>query len=71
MKFPVFYVASRSSPSFNKEIFVDFITAQIKTLSFLAYIVRVYQVRLVSSSFIFLIQILFDVVERLTALLQV
>ncbi|XP_048245320.1 transformation/transcription domain-associated protein-like isoform X4 [Haliotis rufescens] len=33
----------RSSPSFNKEVFVDFIAAQIKTLSFLAYIIRIYQ----------------------------
>ncbi|XP_076072619.1 transformation/transcription domain-associated protein-like isoform X5 [Mytilus galloprovincialis] len=33
----------RASPSFNKEIFVDFIAAQIKTLSFLAYIIRIYQ----------------------------
>lgn len=35
----------RTSPSFNKEVFVDFIAAQIKTLSFLAYIIRIYQVR--------------------------
>lgn len=28
---------------FNKEIFVDFMAAQIKTLSFLAYVVRIYQ----------------------------
>lgn len=33
----------RSNPSFNKEAFVDFIAAQIKTLSFLAYIIRIYQ----------------------------
>ncbi|XP_023232044.1 transformation/transcription domain-associated protein-like [Centruroides sculpturatus] len=33
----------RSSSSFNKEVFVDFMAAQIKTLSFLAYIVRIYQ----------------------------
>lgn len=31
------------SPSFNKEVFVDFMGAQMKTLSFLAYIIRVYQ----------------------------
>ena len=30
----------RQSPSFNKEVFVDFMGAQIKTLSFLAYIIR-------------------------------
>ncbi|XP_049942725.1 transformation/transcription domain-associated protein [Schistocerca serialis cubense] len=33
----------RMSPSFNKEVFVDFMGAQIKTLSFLAYIIRIYQ----------------------------
>lgn len=31
------------SPAFNKEVYVDFMAAQIKTLSFLAYIVRIYQ----------------------------
>ncbi|GFX64443.1 transcription-associated protein 1 [Trichonephila clavipes] len=34
----------RNNPNFNKETFVDFMAAQIKTLSFLAYIVRIYQV---------------------------
>jgi len=33
----------KANPGFNKEIFVDFIGAQIKTLSFLAYIIRIYQ----------------------------
>ncbi|XP_053373271.1 transformation/transcription domain-associated protein-like isoform X1 [Mercenaria mercenaria] len=33
----------RSHPAFNKEVFVDFVAAQIKTLSFLAYIVRIFQ----------------------------
>lgn len=33
----------KTNPGFNKEIFVDFIGAQIKTLSFLAYIIRIYQ----------------------------
>lgn len=33
----------RNNPSFNKEVFVDFIGAQIKTLSFLAYIIKSYQ----------------------------
>ncbi|KAI4498009.1 hypothetical protein M0802_006833 [Mischocyttarus mexicanus] len=33
----------RSSPSFNREVFVDFMGAQIKTLSFLAYVIRLYQ----------------------------
>ena len=32
----------RQSPTFNKEVFVDFMGAQIKTLSFLAYIIRIY-----------------------------
>ena len=34
---------SRKSPTFNKEVYVDFVAAQIKTLSFLAYIIRIYQ----------------------------
>ncbi|XP_046847243.1 transformation/transcription domain-associated protein-like isoform X2 [Xenia sp. Carnegie-2017] len=34
---------ARSSSSFNKEIYVDFVSAQIKTLSFLAFIIRAYQ----------------------------
>ncbi|XP_077870553.1 transformation/transcription domain-associated protein [Saccoglossus kowalevskii] len=34
---------ARSSTNFNKEMYVDFIAAQIKTLSFLAYIIRIYQ----------------------------
>ncbi|XP_025986851.1 transformation/transcription domain-associated protein [Solenopsis invicta] len=33
----------RSSPGFNKEVFVDFMGAQVKTLSFLAYVIRPYQ----------------------------
>jgi len=33
----------RASPGFNKEVFVDFMGAQIKTLSFLAYVIRAYQ----------------------------
>jgi len=33
----------RQSQGFNKEVFVDFMGAQIKTLSFLAYIIRIYQ----------------------------
>jgi len=35
--------AHRQHKDFNKEIFVDFMGAQIKTLSFLAYIIRIYQ----------------------------
>nr|CAH0103283.1 unnamed protein product [Daphnia galeata] len=33
----------KMNPAFNKEIFADFIGAQIKILSFLAYIIRIYQ----------------------------
>ncbi|XP_032685098.1 transformation/transcription domain-associated protein [Odontomachus brunneus] len=33
----------RASSGFNKEVFVDFMGAQIKALSFLAYVIRVYQ----------------------------
>lgn len=36
-------VCFRANVAFNKEVFVDFIAAQIKTLSFLAYIIRIYQ----------------------------
>ncbi|KAL9917178.1 transcription-associated protein Nipped-A isoform 1-T1 [Glossina fuscipes fuscipes] len=36
-------VTQRNSQYFNKEIFIDFMGAQIKTLSFLAYIVRLFQ----------------------------
>ncbi|GLH10296.1 Transcription-associated protein 1, partial [Gryllus bimaculatus] len=35
--------AQRGNPNFNKEIYVDFVGAQIKTLSFLAYIIKYYQ----------------------------
>ena len=35
---------SRQSLNFNKEVYVDFVAVQIKFLSFLAYIIRVYQV---------------------------
>lgn len=37
------FLVFRSSVTYNKEVFVDFIAAQIKTLSFLAYIIRIYQ----------------------------
>ena len=33
----------RLHKNFNREVFVDFMGAQIKTLSFLAYIIRLYQ----------------------------
>ena len=36
-------ISYRQSASFNKEVFVDFMGAQIKTLAFLAYIIRIYQ----------------------------
>ena len=35
--------AQRYHKNFNREVFVDFMGAQIKTLSFLAYIIRLYQ----------------------------
>lgn len=38
-----FVICCRNSPQFNKEVFVDFMGAQIKALSFLAYIIRLYQ----------------------------
>ena len=41
----ILIVYYRLSPTFNKEMYVDFIAAQIKTLSFLAYILRMYQVK--------------------------
>ncbi|XP_017273988.1 transformation/transcription domain-associated protein isoform X3 [Kryptolebias marmoratus] len=34
---------ARQHKLFNKELYADFIAAQIKTLSFLAYIIRIYQ----------------------------
>ena len=36
---------SRLSANFNKEVYVDFVAVQIKFLSFLAYIIRIYQVQ--------------------------
>ncbi|GFN80649.1 transformation/transcription domain-associated protein [Plakobranchus ocellatus] len=33
----------RTNPAFNREVFVDFIAAQIKTLTFLAFIMKMYQ----------------------------
>lgn len=36
-------IEQREAKTFNKEIFVDFMGAQIKTLSFLAYIIKIYQ----------------------------
>ena len=34
----------RASTDQSKELYVDFVAAQIKTLSFLAYVIRIYQV---------------------------
>ncbi|EDV27262.1 uncharacterized protein TRIADDRAFT_23101 [Trichoplax adhaerens] len=34
--------SARSAPSFNRDLYADFITAQIKMLSFLAYVIRVF-----------------------------
>jgi len=39
----IWFLPFRKSPTFNKEVYVDFVAAQIKTLSFLAYIIRIYQ----------------------------
>ena len=35
--------AQRTHKDFNKEVFADFVHAQIKALSFLAYVIRIYQ----------------------------
>lgn len=49
----------RQHKLYNKELYADFIAAQIKTLSFLAYIIRIYQV----SSLIFVLsQIFCDII---------
>jgi len=42
-------LSARKSPSFNKEVYVDFTSVQIKTLSVLAYFVRIYQDRVSQS----------------------
>ena len=42
----------RNSANFNKEVYVDFVAAQIKTLSFLAFIIRSYQVSRIRKYFI-------------------
>ena len=38
-------VVFRTSNDQNKELYVDFVAAQIKTLSLLAYVIRIYQVQ--------------------------
>lgn len=44
------YHIFRNSYHFNKETYVDFVAVQIKFLSFLAYIIRIYQVQAVCRS---------------------
>lgn len=34
---------AKQAPSFDKEVYVDFVAVQIKFLSFLAYIIRIFQ----------------------------
>ena len=34
---------AKQAPTFNKEVYVDFVAVQIKFLSFLAYIIRIFQ----------------------------
>ena len=36
-------VQAKQTPTFNKEVYVDFVAVQIKFLSFLAYIIRIFQ----------------------------
>lgn len=43
----------RQHKLYNKELYADFIAAQIKTLSFLAYIIRIYQVGWIFISLVF------------------
>ena len=33
----------RANPNFNREVLVEFMGAQVKTLSFLAYVIKLYQ----------------------------
>ncbi|KAA8581786.1 hypothetical protein FQN60_003367, partial [Etheostoma spectabile] len=42
-KLNIHNVVSEQHKLYNKELYADFIAAQIKTLSFLAYIIRIYQ----------------------------
>lgn len=46
----------RQHKLYNKELYADFIAAQIKTLSFLAYIIRIYQVGCIFIAFLLLVQ---------------
>lgn len=45
----------RASPRFNKEVFVDFMGAQVRTLSFLAYVIRPHQ-KLISQNSTMLVE---------------
>lgn len=47
----------RQHKLFNKELYADFIAAQIKTLSFLAYIIRIYQVHTFHACMLFIPQL--------------
>lgn len=40
----------RAHPNFNREVLVEFIGAQVKTLSFMAYIIKMYQDLVVTHS---------------------
>ena len=44
-----YHFSLRQHKLYNKELYADFIAAQIKTLSFLAYIIRIYQVSSLTS----------------------
>ncbi|KAA0193602.1 hypothetical protein FBUS_05453 [Fasciolopsis buskii] len=44
---------SRSNAAFNQDIFIDFMAAQVKTLSFLAYVIKIYQVSSPTTAFTF------------------
>lgn len=46
----------RQHKLYNKELYADFIAAQIKTLSFLAYIIRIYQVGCIFVTLLLLVQ---------------
>lgn len=44
---PIIFVSivlSRKNANFCQEVFIDFMAAQVKTLSFLAYVIKIYQV---------------------------
>ena len=37
----------RNDPKFNMEIYIEFLTTQAKTLSFLAFVGKIYQVKII------------------------